>query len=251
MSDRVTVEEADVFGFLRQIPDSSVNLVLTDPTYPGLDAHRAVGTTTRLQGGWFPTLPHEDAPRLFKELFRVLARGSHLYAFADEEAAIIYRAAAQAAGFRHRRMLVWDKMAIGMGYSYRSAHEFIVYVEKGPTRKLSDLGVGSILRFKRLRGDQYYPTEKPVDLLSLLIRQSSVGGDLVLDPFCGSGAVGEAALRAGRRFMGADLSRDAVERARRRCNAIAQEENTEEGRAEEGRADEEGDEEGGSSDPPV
>jgi site-specific DNA-methyltransferase (adenine-specific) len=56
-----------------------------------------------------------------------------------------------------------------------------------------------------------YPTEKPVEVSTVLVRQSSLPGDLVIDPFCGSGSVGEAALLEGRRFAGADIDAGAVE----------------------------------------
>ncbi len=59
-----------------------------------------------------------------------------------------------------------------------------------------------------------FPTEKPVAVSEVLVAQSSQPGELVIDPFVGSGSVGVAAARAGRRFAGCDLSADAVELAR-------------------------------------
>jgi site-specific DNA-methyltransferase (adenine-specific) len=50
----------------------------------------------------------------------------------------------------------------------------------------------------RIRGG--YPAEKPAEIADVLIRQSSNNGDVVCDPFMGSGSVGIAALRLGRRF---------------------------------------------------
>lgn len=50
-----------------------------------------------------------------------------------------------------------------------------------------------------------HPCEKPVQLLERLIRASSSPGDVVVDPFCGGGATGEAALRTGRRFIGIEI----------------------------------------------
>jgi hypothetical protein len=55
-----------------------------------------------------------------------------------------------------------------------------------------------------------YPTEKPVGLLTTLIEQSSSPGELVIDTFSGSGSCGEAALRAGRLYAGADVSEKAI-----------------------------------------
>jgi len=58
-----------------------------------------------------------------------------------------------------------------------------------------------VLSVKRIRDG--YPTEKPVALLDMLVTQSSVTGELVIDPFFGSGSTGFAAVAAERRFLGA------------------------------------------------
>ena len=60
----------------------------------------------------------------------------------------------------------------------------------------------------RIRGG--YPAEKPAEVADVLIRQSSESGNLVVDPFMGSGSVGIAAARLGRRFLGNDLNPEAV-----------------------------------------
>ena len=102
---------------------------------------------------------------------------------------------------------MWDKKKIGMGYHYRARYEFILFYEKGK-RKLNDLSIPDILEAPRIhRG---YPAEKPVPLSETLIQQSSTIGEIVLDPFRGSGRVGVAALKHRRSFLGNDLSQDAV-----------------------------------------
>lgn len=65
-----------------------------------------------------------------------------------------------------------------------------------------------------------WPTEKPVELLRMLIENSSAPGEVVADPFCGSGSCGEAALLSGRKFWGNDLKAEAVAAARARCEAL-------------------------------
>jgi len=111
--------------------------------------------------------------------------------------------------------IVTHNCTIGMGYHYRAQYEFILFFEKGK-RKLNNLGVPDVLSFRRLKGKAYYPTEKPVDLLKVLVEQSSVTGEVVLDPFAGSGSTGEAAITLGRRFVGNDASATAYERMRSR-----------------------------------
>ena len=62
-----------------------------------------------------------------------------------------------------------------------------------------------------------HPTEKPVALCEYLIKTYTDPGDLVVDPFCGTGAVAVACRNTGRAFIGRDSSTDFVEVAERRC----------------------------------
>ena len=87
------------------------------------------------------------------------------------------------------------------------SYEFILFFEKGK-RRLNDLGVADIISVPRIRGG--YPAEKPPEVADVLIRQSTETGDMVADPFMGSGSVGVAAARLGRRFAGNDLNPEAV-----------------------------------------
>ena len=66
-----------------------------------------------------------------------------------------------------------------------------------------------------------HPTQKPIALIDRCIRASTNPGDLVLDPFAGSGATGVAALGVGRRFIGSEREAEFVELISRRLSAIA------------------------------
>lgn len=85
-------------------------------------------------------------------------------------------------------------------------------------------GGGSVARFfycpkagRKDRGeDNTHPTVKPTDLMRYLVRLVTPPGGLVLDPFCGSGSTGKAAMLEGFRFFGADLSPDYLTIAERR-----------------------------------
>jgi len=105
-----------------------------------------------------------------------------------------------------------------MGYHYRARYELILFFEKGK-RRLNDLGVPDVITVPRIRGG--YPAEKPAEVAEVLIAQSSAAGEVVADPFMGSGSVGVAALRQGRRFLGNDLNPEAVAIATRRLQDLA------------------------------
>jgi site-specific DNA-methyltransferase (adenine-specific) len=216
------VEECDAVEFLRRFPADSVDLIVTDPAYESLEKHRAIGTTTRLKhskassNDWFAIFPNARFPELFAEAYRVLKRSSHLYLFCDQETMFVAKPEGEKAGFKFWKPVVWDKKVLGMGYHYRSRYELILFFEKGK-RKLNDLSVPDILQHPRIRGG--YPSEKPSEVSEVLIRQSTTEGDLVVDPFCGSGSVGVAARRLGRRFAGSDICAEAVEIAAERTAA--------------------------------
>lgn len=211
---RFRVQQRDAVEALRAMPSASVDLVVTDPAYESLEKHRAIGTTTRLKhsksssNDWFSIFPNARFDEFFAEAFRVLKKNTHLYMFCDQETMFVVRDKAVACGFKFWKPLVWDKKRIGMGYHYRARYEFILFFEKGK-RKLADLGVPDILECPRIHGG--YPSEKPSDVSRVLIRQSSLPGDLVVDPFCGSGSVGVASLLEGRRFHGTDICKEAVD----------------------------------------
>ena len=163
--------------------------------------------------------PNARFGELFREVYRVLKPDTHFYLLCDAETMFVAKPAAEEAGFRFWKPLVWDKCTIGMGYHYRARYEFILFFEKGK-RRLNDLGIADIISVPRIRGG--YPAEKPAEVAEVLIRQSSEAGDVIVDPFMGSGSVGIAALRLGRRFLGNDLNPEAVRIAAQRLREFGE-----------------------------
>ncbi len=204
---------ADAVAWLKTWPDETFDLVVTDPPFESLEKHRAVGTTTRLthskasSNDWFTIFPYARFSELFAELYRVLKKNGHLYFFSDTETMFIAKPAGENAGFHFWKPLIWDRNRIGMGYHYRGQYQFILFFEKGK-RKLNDLGVSDIIKAERIY--QGYPGEKPVAVAEVLIKQSSDRGEVVCDPFAGTGSSGVAALKLGRHFWGCDICLEAV-----------------------------------------
>jgi len=215
----------DAVAWLRELPTESADLVITDPAYESLEKHRAVGTTTRLKhskassNDWFKIFPNARFGELFREIYRVLRDDTHFYLLCDAETMFVAKPEAEQAGFKFWKPLVWDKCTIGMGYHYRARYELILFFEKGK-RRLDDLGIADIITVPRIRGG--YPAEKPPQVADVLIRQSSNAGDLVVDPFMGSGSMGVAAARLGRRFAGNDVNPQAVKVASQRLREFGE-----------------------------
>ena len=218
--DRVVV--SDAFELLATLPDESVDLVLTDPPYESLQLHRSRGTTTRLTTDWFTTVPNARLPELIAAVHRVLRRDRHFYLFCDEVTADVIKqqqgvgadrlangARRCASGFVYWKEIVWAKTTLdgtrvrgGTGYHYRAASERILFFEKGK-RPLADLGVPDVLLSPR--SGVPGPAVKPNAVVRALLLQSSVPGELVVDPFCGTGVVGVEARLHGRRFLLGDI----------------------------------------------
>jgi site-specific DNA-methyltransferase (adenine-specific) len=216
---------SDAVTWLENLAPGTVDLMITDPAYESLEKHRSVGTTTRLTGAWFEIFKNERFPAFFAAAYRALAKNAHLYLLCDAETMFVVKPMGEAAGFKFWKPIVWDKRKIGMGYHYRARCEFVLFFEKGK-RKLTNLGTPDVLEApdwlacNRVLGG--YPTEKPVDLLKILVEQSSAPGELVADPFAGSCSTGAAALLLRRRFAGCDASADAVEKGRLRLGGTKQ-----------------------------
>jgi len=245
-SDEVTYHKAnevegglvfcdDAVNLLKSLPDESIDLCIFDPAYESLEKHRRQGTTTRLKhskassNDWFATFPNTSYFPLFEQLYRVMKKGTHVYMFCDEETRDVvvsgtkpqedYRYPWDAppiahAGFKYWKAVVWDKIHAGIGYHFRASYEFVLMLEKverkGKHRKVNDLGPRDVQRFQRLKGPKFYPTEKPIGLMKLLIQQSTNVGDTVLDMFAGSGVVGQACVELDRRFILGDLKIDEI-----------------------------------------
>lgn len=205
------ISREDAVAWLKSLPQNSVDLFVTDPAYESLEKHRK-GDAARLKN-WFEIFPDTRYPELFAEMFRVLKNNRHAYVFCDPSTAFVIKPIAEAAGFKFWKPLVWDKIHIGMGYHYRSRYEFVMFFEKGK-RSLSDLSIADVIDCKRIRGG--YPTEKPPEVSQLLIEQSTFTGEIVADPFMGSGSVALAARECQRIFWGTDISEIARKMTARR-----------------------------------
>jgi site-specific DNA-methyltransferase (adenine-specific) len=219
-ADRVVV--SDAFELLGTLADESVDLVVTDPPYESLQLHRSRGTTTRLTTNWFATVPDARLPELLAGVHRVLRRDRHFYLFCDEVTADVIKqqqgigpdrlpngARTCEAGFVYWKEIVWAKTTLdglrirgGTGYHYRAASERILFFEKGK-RALNDLGIPDVLL--AARSSVPGPAVKPNAVVRTLLLQSSAPGELVVDPFCGTGVVGVEARAHGRRFLLGDI----------------------------------------------
>lgn len=114
---------------------------------------------------------------------------------------------ARKAGFFLCQILVMKKQnKIVNPYFFRQC-EFMVLFRKGAYKKLNKQGTSTVFEVKLKRGkDKLHPTEKPVSFLKELIVNCSDAGDLVFDPFAGSGSTLKAAKELNRRYLGFEIN---------------------------------------------
>lgn len=214
LADGIVAYRRDCMSLLRSLPPASVDLIITDPAYESINKHR-YGTNPRLVV-WFPTISNGTFEELYEELYRVLKPNRHCYVMLDHETALKTWHYAVEAGFELMRPLIYDKVLTGMGYNYRASYEMVLFMRKGKKRRLKDLSVRDVISIKRPTSRKLYPTTKPDGLVDLFITQSSAYGELVLDPFLGSGSTAWSAHRLGRDFVGCDVQHLALAYAAQR-----------------------------------
>lgn len=197
---------------LAALTTKSVQLIITDPPY--LIGYRdRRGRTVANDNNPANVLP------AFKEMHRVLRDGSFCIVFCGWSAIAEFSAAWEAAGFRTSGHLVWVKDYAASNYHAECRHESAWLLVKGRPGRVAT-PVSDVMPWV-YTGNRRHPTEKAVAILKPLVEAYSRLGDLVLDPFSGSGSTSVAAALAGRRYFGIELDARYCQQARQRLAAVA------------------------------
>lgn len=138
-------------------------------------------------------------------LYKVLKNGCHCYLMVTPRHIKELQEEAEKAGFVYQQMIVWDKGTNTPNRYYLNSYELILMLRKGAARSINNMGTKNILRVKAKVGGRLHPTEKPVELMKILVENSTNIGDTVLDPFMGSGATGVACKESERDFIGIEI----------------------------------------------
>jgi len=213
----------DCRDVLAELPDASIDLLLTDPPY-GRNYVSPMRTVP------FPHMVNDDIEAALAVLDGALALAtqklkpdSHVYVFSCWKtyrpmSAIVRR------HFTLCNVLVWVKNNWGVGDlegAYGEQTELILFAQNGH-RPLNGNAASNVLVFDRVGTNQMqHPAQKPVALLEYLIGKSSDEGGLVVDPFMGVASTCVAAKHAGRRYIGVEIDGHWHEQALQR---LAQEE---------------------------
>jgi DNA modification methylase len=206
-----------------RLDEDSVDCVITDPPY-GVDVDVSGGmnrTKDAEHKGSVDNDGYEEALDTFRdtlaEIGRVLNDDGLLYVFASWKTYPEFANMIKSHGYNIFNCLVWVKSdttpftAYQGKYQYQ--HEFCIFAGTDNARDLnktpSDVMEYDEARFSDV-DDQVttHPTQKPFQLISDLIKQSSDKGDTILDPFMGSGTTAVAAIQNDRDYVGFELDED-------------------------------------------
>ncbi|ADD80822.1 DNA methylase [Rhodococcus phage ReqiDocB7] len=209
------------------LPSGSVNCVITDPPF-GIDAISNQSVTEKGKE-YARKIANDSDPQVAIEVFNkvmdsLLPKTSDdcdLYIFTswhvlDHWIGVAHDLSRH--GFTYKNMLIWEKNGASMGdtNSWGTSYEVILFLKKGK-RIRTDKRRPGVIRVGQLPANTLiHPHEKPVELLQILLRHSSSEGDLVVDPFGGSGSLVRAAKEIGRNAIAMELDENNWKKAVRK-----------------------------------
>jgi site-specific DNA-methyltransferase (adenine-specific) len=121
-------------------------------------------------------------------------------------------------GFELHNILCWHKNNVTPSRWYMKNAEFTLFLRKGKAKKINNSGSKMIHEFDNIIGDKTHPTEKPVELMKFYIGNLSNEGDIVFDPFCGTGSTLVAAKELNRNYLGCEIDKEYFDIAEQRIN---------------------------------
>ena len=214
-SKQGTLFNVDCMELLKSLPNESIDLIVTDPPYPTTARGSAGNSGGMLQKdinkkGQVFTHNNIDCSMYAPEFYRLLKDGSHCYVMTNHINLIKMLNTFTDCGFHFIKSLVWDKGNKIMGQYYMSQFEYILFFRKGKGVKINNCGTADILsipnkKTKDENGKNLHDTEKPVELMKILIENSTQENGIVIDPFVGVGSTALACIKSNRQFMCCEL----------------------------------------------
>ena len=198
----VDLRLGDCLELMKDIPDGSVDFVLTDPPY-------GMAFKSNYRKEKYNEIKNDKSlewlEKYVGECFRILKHNTAVYFFCSWHNVDVFKRAIEKK-FKIKNILVWEKNNTSMGdlkASYAPKYEMIIFAHKG-RKLLNGFRYADIIKANRT-GNKLHPTEKPVDLLELFIKNSSDENAVVFDGFMGSGSTGVACVNTNRNFIGIEL----------------------------------------------
>lgn len=181
----------DCLEVMKKMPDNSVDCVITDPPY-GINADKGVGgfgsskeTAKKYEDNWDNFTPTQE---YFNELLRlskkVIVFGGNY--FTDKLP-------------MNGHWIVWDKVGeMKFKNPFSDAELCWTNIDKKTVKKYIVIQQGFVSKEK----ERFHPTQKPKELIRMMLEDYTNKGDLILDPFLGSGTTAVACVQTDRRYIG-------------------------------------------------
>lgn len=200
---------------IKNMPDMCIDLIVTDPPYK-LTSRGCSGT---MGGYWKEEKAKKgvifdnnsiSCKEYLPEFYRILKNKSILYLMCNNTNLQEMINVATQSGFKFVKSLIWEKGNKICGRYYMNCFEYILLFRKGGDKPIKNCGTPDILKVpikkqKDINGKNLHNTEKPVELMKILIENSSDENDIILDPFMGIGSTGIASKELNRNFIGIEL----------------------------------------------
>ena len=208
----VQLIHGDCLNELKNIEDNTVDLLLTDPPYGtndkyGKNIKRGSAITNFSVMEWDRNLPLE----YLNECFRIMKDDTWGVVFTDKKEITTIWNYVEKIGFSPRNTFYWIKTnkAPVPNSNFKSSVEVCIVFTKGKTNKKWQRGGTEnnyfMSPFVLGKESVNHPTQKPESLMSYFINLLSAEGDVILDPFMGSGTTGVSSIKHGRRFIGIEI----------------------------------------------
>lgn len=223
------IECGDCLELFKNIPDKSIDLIVTDPPYKVTSRGNAGNSGGMLQKdinkkGQVFEYNDISCKDYAKEFYRVLKDDTHCYVMTNHKNLIEMLNVFTENGFKFIKCLIWDKGNKIMGQFYMNQYEYIMFFRKGKGIKINNCGTSDLIRIDNVKtkvnGVNLHDTEKPINLMKILIENSSKIGDVVLDPFMGIGSTALACLKTNRHYIGFEIDKDYCEIANSRLKSV-------------------------------
>jgi site-specific DNA-methyltransferase (adenine-specific) len=210
--------QGDCLEVMKQIPDGSVDLVLTDPPYGmalkpqrGSSKFKGVEIAGDKSLEWLPAYA-DELHRVANNVILSFVDWAHLRDFQTEYERV---------GFKIKNVIVWHKDWFGMGNNFRPNYELCILACKTNVVTKSN-NLSNVLKVRRLSPQKMtHVAEKPVALLEILIKELTNEGASILDTFMGTGSTGVACANTGRNFIGIEQDAKYFEIAKARIESAS------------------------------
>jgi site-specific DNA-methyltransferase (adenine-specific) len=219
------IYQRDCIEGLKMLPDECIDLVVTDPPY--LMNYRS---NRRVKNEKFKHIANDVnsndlISEYLKECYRVLKNDTAIYVFCSWHQIDFFKQEFEK-HFKLKNLIVWNKNNHGSGDlkgAYAPKHELVLYGHKGRSifreKRIPDVIDCAKIPSLKLT----HPTEKPIELLELFIRNSSDVNDVVLDGFAGAGSTALASVKNNRDFISFELESEYVQMANQRLESVEKE----------------------------